>query len=200
MLVQQRTVGFFQSRYNNRRVRSSIEATEIAQKERSMKIAIIGAGNVGGALAKAAIAGGHEVAISASSPEVAAQAAQAAGATAARSNAEVVANADIVILAVPYAAVQAIAQELGDALTEKIVVDSTNPLDETGRDLLTSGISAAEGLQAQLPGTKVVKAFNTIFAGRHARPSEEGRQLDAFIASDDADAKAKVGEFARSLG
>jgi predicted dinucleotide-binding enzyme len=46
----------------------------------------------------------------------------------------------------------------------------------------------------------VVKAFNTIFAGRHADPTESGAPLDAFIAGDDPVAKEKVGELASSLG
>lgn len=76
----------------------------------------------------------------------------------------------------------------------------TNPLNETMSDLVTSGVSGAEDLQSRLPGAVVVKAFNTIFAGRHSRPSEGVTPLDAFIAADDPAAKAKVGEFARSLG
>jgi len=165
-----------------------------------MKLAILGAGNVGGALAASAVKAGHDVVLSAADPDHAATAAAAAGATAAGSNAAAVASADVVILAVPHAAVAGIAVDLGPALAGKVVVDATNPLNATFSDLVTSGVSAAEQLQAAVPAARVVKAFNTIFASRHADPVEAGRPLDAFVAGDDAEAKATVGELASSLG
>jgi NADPH-dependent F420 reductase len=165
-----------------------------------MQIAIIGAGNVGGALATTAVKSGHTVTLAATDADKVGQAAAAAGANAATSNLEAVRDAEIVVLAVPHAAVAGIAAELGEALQGKVVVDSTNPLNDTFSDLVTSGRSAAEELQDALPGVPVVKAFNTIFAGRHGNPTEVGLPLDAFIAGDDADAKARVGELAGSLG
>jgi hypothetical protein len=165
-----------------------------------MKIAIIGAGNVGGALATAAVKAGHDVTLAATDADKLAQTAEASGASAAASNVDAVRDAEIVVLAVPHAAVAGIASELGDTLRGKVVVDSTNPLNDTFSDLVTTGRSAAEELQDALPGVPVVKAFNTIFAGRHGNPTEVGLPLDAFIAGDDADAKAKVRELAGSLG
>ena len=165
-----------------------------------MRIAIIGSGNVGSALAAAATKAGHEVALSASEAESAREAAGKVGAKAADSNADAVRDAQIVVLAVPGLAVSGIADELGSALDGKVVVDSTNPINETFDDLFTTGRSSAEELQDKLPNAKVVKAFNTIFAGRHGNPFEGEQPLDAFIAGDDADAKAKVGELATSLG
>jgi predicted dinucleotide-binding enzyme len=165
-----------------------------------MKIAIIGAGNVGGALADAAVKAGHAVTLAATDADKLAQTAAASGANAAASNLDAVRDAELVLLAVPHAAVAGIASELRDSLRGKVVVDSTNPLNDTFSDLVTTGRSAAEELQNALPGVPVVKAFNTIFAGRHGSPSEVGLPLDAFIAADDADAKAKVGELAGSLG
>jgi NADPH-dependent F420 reductase len=165
-----------------------------------MRIAILGAGNVGGGLAAAAVRAGHDVVLSAASADSARSAASSAGATAAASNAEAVKVAEIVVLAVPHPAVAEIVGELSQDLNGKVVADSTNPLNATYTDLTTSGTSAAEMLQQQLPGARVVKAFNTIFAARHANPTEDGTPLDAFIAGDDTDAKARVGEFASSLG
>lgn len=133
-----------------------------------MKIAIIGAGNVGGALAAAAIKAGHDVVLSAGHAAAAQTTAEAAGAAAAASIVEAVQGADLVVLAVPNGAVAGIVTELGDALNGKTVVDVTNPLTDDYSDLTTSGVSAAELLQQQVPGASVVKAFNTIFAGRHS--------------------------------
>jgi hypothetical protein len=165
-----------------------------------MKIAIIGAGNVGGSLAAAGTAAGHRVVLSAESADSAQAAADKAGAQAASSNTEAVQDADVVVLAVPGSAVPAVAAELGGALDGKVVVDSTNPLNDTYSDLTTSGVSAAEQLQQLVPGASVVKAFNTIFASRHGDPTEGGQPLDAFVAGDDAAAKGTVTQLAESLG
>ncbi|MBA2443997.1 MAG: NADPH-dependent F420 reductase [Nocardioidaceae bacterium] len=166
-----------------------------------MRIAIIGAGNVGAALAQASIKAGHEVTISAAGAEHAEAVAKQSGATAAASNIEAVQAGDAIVLAVPHAATSAIADELAYALSGKIVIDATNPLNETFTGLVTEGgVSAAESLQERLPDANVVKAFNTIVAGRHSTPTQDGESLDAFIAGDDDEAKSKVADFASSLG
>jgi NADPH-dependent F420 reductase len=169
-------------------------------EERRMRIAILGAGNVGGALSKASVAAGHDVVISAANVEHAEEAARAAGCRAASSNAVAVEGAELVVLAVPYAAVADIVAELGKALSDKIVVDSTNPLNASFTDLVTTGTSGAEELQRQVTGAAVVKAFNTILASRHTDATQDGSPLDAFIAGDDVNAKGLVGELAASLG
>lgn len=165
-----------------------------------MKIAIIGSGNVGGALAAASTEAGHSVVLSAAHPDKAREVAATAGARAAASNAEAVEGADLVVLAVPAGAVAAIVDEIGSSLTGAVVVDATNPLNDSYSDLTTSGVSAAEQLQQQIPDVPVVKAFNTIFASRHGSPTEGGQPVDAFLAGDDSSAKATVGQYAESLG
>lgn len=165
-----------------------------------MKIAIIGAGNVGGGLAAVAVKAGHDVVVSAADPASAAKTATDTGAAAAASNAEAVQGADAVVLAVPHGAVAQLVADLGGALDGKTVIDATNPLNDSYSDLTTFGVSAAEALQQQAPAAKVVKALNTVFASRYAAPSEDGRPLDAFLAGDDADAKAQVTELVTSLG
>jgi NADPH-dependent F420 reductase len=165
-----------------------------------MNIAIIGAGNVGGGLAAAAVQAGHGVVLSASNPTSAQDAAAKTGVSAASSNAEAVQSADVVVLAVPHGAVSGVVAEIADALAGKVVVDATNPLNDTYSDLTTAGVSAAEQLQQQVPGAKVVKALNTVFASRYAAPSEGGEPLDAFVAGDDEQAKAAVAGLVESLG
>ena len=165
-----------------------------------MHIAIIGAGNVGAAIARAAVGAGHSVTLSAADPGNARQAAAEAGAAAAASNVDAVRGSDIVVLAVPGSLVGAVADELAGVLEGAVVVDATNPLNATYSDLDIEGVSGAEDLQRRLPGIPVVKAFNTVFASRHARPTEGGSPLDAYLAGDDDAAKAKVAELAASLG
>jgi len=165
-----------------------------------VKIGIIGAGNVGAGLAAAATRAGHDVVVAASDAASAAKTAASTGARAAASSAEAVQSADVVVLAVPHGAVADVVTGLGDALTGKVLVDATNPLNDTYSDLTTSGVSAAELLQDQARGAQVVKALNTVFASRYASPSEDGQPLDAFLAGDDAPAKATVAELVGSLG
>lgn len=165
-----------------------------------MKIAIIGAGNVGGGLAAAATKAGHDVVVAASDPATAAKTAASTGATAAASNAEAVQGADVVVLAVPNGVVPSVVADLAGALDGKTVVDATNPLNDSYTDLTTSGVSAAEALQQQVPAANVVKALNTVFASRYAAPTEDGQPLAALIAGDDAAAKATVTRLVESLG
>ncbi len=165
-----------------------------------MRIAIIGAGNVGGGLAGAATTAGHDVVLSANNPASAQKTAATVGAAAAGSNLKAVEGVDLVVFAVPGGAVAGIAAELAEALAGKIVVDATNPLNETYTGLTTAGVSAAELLQQQLPGATVVKSLNTVFASRYASPTEDGQPLDALVAGDDADAKATVAQLVDSIG
>jgi NADPH-dependent F420 reductase len=161
-----------------------------------MNIGMIGAGNVGRSLTSAATRAGHSVSISAGSREEAEAAAAEVGGTAAASNREAVANADVVILAVPFEAVGSIVRELGSEIERKIVIDVTNVFDPTQ----LNGPSNAEQTQQMAPAARVVKAFNTIFAAKQSDPLIDGIQLDGFVASDDSEAKSKVIEFVQSLG
>jgi predicted dinucleotide-binding enzyme len=79
-------------------------------------------------------------------------------------------------------------------------VDVTNPTTPDYSGLALVGTSAAEQIQARVPGARVVKAFNSALAARQADPQIKGTQLDGFVAGDDADAKAVVLELAKSIG
>jgi len=113
-----------------------------------MQIAIIGAGNVGKALASSLTNAGHHVTLSAAHPEHARAAAAETGATAARTNAEAVSNADLVVLAVPATSFDALAGEIGREISGKVVVDVANRPTPNPDGPATS---IAEELQAMLP-------------------------------------------------
>ncbi len=150
--------------------------------------------------AAAAVKAGHDVVLTASTPAHAEQVAATTGARAAVTNTDAVAAAELVVLAVPHAAVAGLARELAAAVAGTVVVDATNPLNADYSDLTTTGVSAGEALQEQLPGVAVIKAFNTTFAARYADPTENGTPLDVHLAGDDAAARRTVGEFVTSLG
>lgn len=160
-----------------------------------MKISVVGAGSFGTAFATAAVAAGHEVSITARSQETAERAAAQSGARAGAGE-----GADLVVLAIPGNAVAQWAEGQGERLAGVVVADATNPLTADFSDTFTDGRSLAEDVQDRLPGTRVVKAFNTIFASRLGSPIEEGTPLDALLAGDDEGAKAVVADLARSLG
>jgi predicted dinucleotide-binding enzyme len=163
-----------------------------------MKIAVIGAGNVGKAIARAGVSTGHDVTVTATDAGHAAAAAADTGATVAGSTAEATTGADVIVLAVPAAAVGAVAGEL--AGTTAVVVDVTNPLNADASGLTVTDRSAAELLQEQLPTARVVKAFNTVFAPSQASPEVDGTPLDGLYAGDDEQAKARIGEWLAAIG
>jgi predicted dinucleotide-binding enzyme len=162
-----------------------------------MDIAIIGAGNVGKALAGSFKRAGHTVTIAAANPEHAAQAARAIGTRAAASNVEAIAGSDLVVLAVPSTALEAIAAEIGDAARDKVVVDVSNRPTPNPDGTSTS---VAEELQQRMPNSKVVKAFNTLFASRQVDPEVGGLKADGYVAADDETAKQTVLDAVESVG
>jgi predicted dinucleotide-binding enzyme len=162
-----------------------------------MDIAIIGAGNVGKALAGSFKRAGHTVTIAAAHPEHAADAARAIGTRAAATNSEAIAGSDLVVLAVPESAFEAIAADISDAARGKVVVDVSNRPTPNPTGTATS---AAEELQARLPNSTVVKAFNTLFASRQASPEIGGLKADGFVAADDEAAKQTVLDAVASVG
>ena len=172
-----------------------------------MNVTIIGSGNMGRGIGTRAVAGGHSVIFVDANPEVAAKA--AADVKAAAKNGATVSAAsldaelgDVVVLAVWYGTNIEIAKQLGTKLAGKIVVDIANPLNSTYDGLATApDSSSAEDLaKAVAAGAKVVKAFNTTFAGTLLAGSVAGQPLDVFIAGDDADAKSKVSQLVTDGG
>lgn len=156
-----------------------------------MNVTIIGAGNMGRGIGTRLIAGGHKVTFVDANPEAAQKAAAELNASAADLSAPL---GDVVVLAVWYGTNIELAKQLGDKLAGKVVVDIANPLNATYDGLATApDSSSAEDLaKALVAGAKVVKAFNTTYAGTLLAGEVAGQKLDVFIAGDDADAKAKV--------
>lgn len=165
-----------------------------------MRLAVIGAGNVGQAVARAGIRTGHDVVITATDPGKTKEIADALGASAANSNVEAVRDADLIVIAVPYGAVAQVGTEVAEVVAGKVVIDATNPLKADGSGLAVTDRSGAETLQDLIPQASVVKAFNTVFASNQSEPVVDGTQLDGFYAGNDDNAKATVAEFLTAIG
>jgi len=149
------------------------------------KIGIIGNGNVGSALERGLKRAGQEV--------------RSAGKDAAAVRG-VSDWADVVILAVPFGALDEVLSTAGAALDGKVVVDVTNVLNPDMSLALGFTTSGAEELQKKAPKARVVKAFNTVFAQNMEAGRVGTQALSAFIAGDDPGAKDLVVQLAKGLG
>ncbi|WP_233888007.1 NADPH-dependent F420 reductase [Paraburkholderia flagellata] len=166
-----------------------------------MKVAIIGTGNMGSALAAVLATAGHKVSIAAREQARAKDLAERVGHGAVAVELSKSANdAEVVILAVPYEALVEAARAAGN-LEGKVVIDISNPITADYKDLLIGHTtSAAEQLQSAIPGAKVVKAFNTVFARLLAPEARQSKALQTFIAGDDTSANELVSSLAKSAG
>ena len=101
---------------------------------------------------------------------------------------------EIVVLAVPYPAIESIISQYGDQLAGKVVVDITNPLNfETFDSLVVpAGSSAAAEIQVKLPESRVVKAFNTTFAATLSSKTVGGLPTTVLMAGNDGAAKQEL--------
>jgi 8-hydroxy-5-deazaflavin:NADPH oxidoreductase len=109
-------------------------------------------------------------------------------------------EADIIIIAVPYASEKKVAESIKTVVNQKIVISVSNPVNESFDGLMTRDISAAEELQKILPYAKVVKAFNTTLSGDFKQPVINGQQVDCFIAGNDEDALQTVYDLVKTAG
>lgn len=166
-----------------------------------MKIAVIGSGNVGAALGSSLVSAGHDVSITARDETRSAASAKRIGASVEASASAAAEAADVIVLAIPFSSAESVAREIASVSAGKIVVDATNPLKPDYSGLATEGgPSAAERIASQLPGARVVKAFNTLFASIQANTAVHGQTVDGLLAGDDPDAKATVAELMKSIG
>ncbi|WP_052666928.1 NADPH-dependent F420 reductase [Nitriliruptor alkaliphilus] len=167
-----------------------------------MRVAVIGAGRMGGTLARLLGAHGHEVVVTAArgreelAPVVAGWPGVVAG------EREDVVGSDVVVLAFPWrVAEEALA---GLDLQDHVVVDATNPF-SADYDIVDTGPTGSTGvIAALLPGARVVKAFNTLpaeqFVESAAETAPTARRIGVAIAADDREARDEVADLVGDLG
>jgi predicted dinucleotide-binding enzyme len=150
-----------------------------------MKIAIIGKGNVGSALCSG-LSSKHETKFGHRDP------------------AEPVADAakwgEVIILAVPHNNANDAIEEIRPYADGKIVIDVMNAIGPNMELGISCTTSSAEETQKKLPKARVVKAFNTVFAGNQSTGKVDNEELTAFIAGDDMKAKQTVAQLTRDIG
>lgn len=165
-------------------------------------IAIIGTGDVAGALGPEFAALGHDIVYGSRDPsrdDVKALVERTGGAASATTQAESVVGADIVVLAVPGGLAESITRDLGD-LSGKIIIDPTNNYSREGVPHLAGDISNGELIQAAAPDAYVVKAFNTLNWRQMVDPESSGGAVSIPLVGNDAEAKAKVAELVTGMG
>ncbi|HEX2205013.1 MAG TPA: NAD(P)-binding domain-containing protein [Longimicrobium sp.] len=169
-----------------------------------MKIGIIGAGNIGATAARLFAGAGHEVALSNSrGPGSLAALVEDIG-PGARALAvdDAAAWGEVVLLAVPWRSPEALPSP--DAVAGKVVVDAMNPYGDGGGVIDLGDSTSSEETAKRLPGARLVKALNTIWAqhlaknGRTDVPVEERHAI--FLAGDDAEAKGIVARLVEEIG
>jgi predicted dinucleotide-binding enzyme len=160
-----------------------------------MRIAIIGAGDVGGGLGEAFAAVGHDVVFGVRDPGSLKTAAALASipSAVATSPAEAVDGADVVVFALRWGAIPTTLEGM-PALAGRVVIDAMNRLDSD------PARSTTEDLVDLLPGARLVKAFNTIGFESYATARERAVPAAMFVAGDDAEAKRVAMDLAGQLG
>jgi NADPH-dependent F420 reductase len=166
-------------------------------------IAVIGTGDVGGALGPAFAGQGHTIVYGSRDPDrgkvkdLVERTGELASAT---KPADAASQADIVVLAVPGLMVEEITKSLGD-LSGKIIIDPTNPLERRMNRLEHAvDTSNAEIIQAAAPDAYVVKAFNTLNWKTMVDPDSAGGPVSIPLVGDNGRAKKKVAELVSGMG
>ncbi|HZO14976.1 MAG TPA: NAD(P)-binding domain-containing protein [Polyangiaceae bacterium] len=166
------------------------------------RIAIVGAGNVGGNLGVTLAGAGYSVAFGVRpDADVSELLGRCQGRAEAKPIADAVASSDVVFLAVPGNVAVEAARSLGN-VDGKVLVDCTNVLKWDAGPVWTPPPegSGAAAIAKAVPGARVVKAFNTFGAEFHKNPKIGDQAADVYIAGDDADAKQLVAGIAERAG
>lgn len=168
-----------------------------------MRIALIGAGMVGGALGRRWAENGHEVLFCTRHPEDdrMSKMLDEIGTLACSGPVEKAASwGDVVVLAIPWAGVTDALHTVGD-LKGRVLLDCTNPL---AADLSGLGIghttSGGEQVAEMAKNARVVKIFNTTGFGNMLDPQYEDHRASMFYCGDDDDAKSTAAGLAEEIG
>jgi predicted dinucleotide-binding enzyme len=171
-----------------------------------MKIGIIGSGNIGSAIARHWVEAGHEVVVSAKHQENAERLAKKLGKHARAATPEEAARqGEVVLLSIPLKDVPALSPEVKSALKGKVVLDTCNPYPErdgeSANEIIRSGQGTGVWTAQQLPGARVVRAFNSVHAKTFETQSRRpGDPVGVPLASDDADALRTAEQLVRDAG
>lgn len=169
----------------------------------TLKIGIVGSGNVGSNLGRSWARAGHQVMFSSRNLEDDRKLAAEVGANAsAGTTQQAVAFGDVVLFAVPYGALPALARDLSGAMQGKIMIDASNPFPDRDGDVAVKAREKGAGLATaeMFPGARLARSFNAIAAARMGAAYKEPQKIGMPFASDDAQAIEVATRLIRDLG
>lgn len=162
-----------------------------------MKIAIIGTGNVGGALATKWAKAGHQLFLGVQDlNSFKGQELLKNASTSAHLVQDAVTKAEVILIATPAPVAIAVAQSLGDT-TGKVIIDAMNIIMKRGPE---GYASTADAILANTQTTDVVKCFNTTGFNNMVDPVYDGTAIDLFTAGDSAKGKKVAQQLALDAG
>jgi predicted dinucleotide-binding enzyme len=164
---------------------------------------MIGAGAMGGPIGLGFAEAGHQVMFSSRNPAELMELVQQAAPRASAGYADAAAYfADVIVLAVPPSAIPQLGEDYGDLMRGKIVIDISNPRVDRDGEITNEWLAmgTGEAMAQYLPGTRFVKALNTVGPRDFASPFRDGVQVGVPIATDDPEAAEVVATLVRDLG
>jgi len=169
-----------------------------------LKIGTIGSGRIGSTLGGLWLQAGHEVMFSSLDLEQdKALAARLGGKARAGTSKEAAAFCDVLLLAVPYAALPSVGRDLAGLVNGKVVIDASNPIVARDGEVATKAREKGAGLATaeMLPGARLVRAFNAIgYSTMQSAGQRKGERMGMPIAGDDAGAIAVASRLVREVG
>jgi predicted dinucleotide-binding enzyme len=173
------------------------------QEGRALRIGMIGAGAMGAPIGLALAEAGHQVMFSSRNPAELMELVQQASPRASAGYADAATYfADVIVLAVPPSAIPQLGRDYGHLMRGKIVVDITNPRVDRDGEITNEWLATGTGeaMAQYLPGTRFVKALNTVAPRDFQNPLRNGVRVGVPIASDDAEAAQVTAALVRDLG
>ena len=169
-----------------------------------MKIGVVGSGRLGGTVGGLWVKAGHQVMFSSRHPEELMRLVEGLGPKArAGTVADAVAFGEVILIAVPYSALPQIGRDNAKGLAGKVVLDACNPIAARDGEIVKEANENGVGPTSAkyLPGTRLVRAFNSFGAGKFASESRRpGEPIGVPIASDDAEALKVAAKLVRDAG
>jgi predicted dinucleotide-binding enzyme len=171
-----------------------------------MKIAIIGSGRIGGTVGKLWAQAGHQVRFSSRHPETLDRLVAESGPGASRGSIEdALAFGEVFFLSIPYGSLPAFGKQYGSQLAGKVVMETGNPYPErdgeVAKQVLDSGLGTGHWSAQWLPGTRLVRAFNSVWDQTLAREAHrKPPRVGVPLAADDTQAMEVAAGLVRDAG
>jgi hypothetical protein len=183
---------------------TALQGAAVAAETKPIKIGIVGAGKIGGTLAKLWVQAGHEVLISSRHPDELKPLAQSLGPKAhVGTPREAALFSDVVLISIPYGALPQVGKDLATELAGKIVLETGNPYPERDGDMALEARRKGTGVASAefLPGVRLVRAFNAInYTSLQSEAHRAGDPVAIPIAADDSRALAVASQLIKDAG